>query len=55
MQDTMRRGEIRRLQGLQGADIQDTIRLRLEGLLAVLARPGVSDMQDASPVYKRPW
>ena len=37
IQDAIPRREIRQIQGVQGADIQDTIRLRLDGLLHVLS------------------
>lgn len=45
IQDTWPRREIKRIQGVEGADIQDTYRLRLDGLLCVLGRP-------PGPIYK---
>lgn len=46
MKDAMLRREIGRIQGLRGADMKDTIRLRLDELLVVLARPPRADMKD---------
>lgn len=45
IQDTIFQRKIRALRGLRGADIQDTTRLRLDGLLQVLERPGRADIQ----------
>lgn len=45
IQDAWPRREINKIQGVQGADIQDTYRLRLDGLLFVLG--GLS-----APIYK---
>lgn len=47
IQDAFPHREIARLGTLRGADIQDTCRLRLDGLIAVLARPGGADIQDS--------
>lgn len=47
IQDAWPRREIKRIQGVQGADIQDTCQLRLEGLLCVLAG-------SPAPIYKMP-
>ena len=45
IQDAWPRREIRRIQGVQGADIQDTCRLRLDDLLRALAG-------SPAPIYK---
>jgi hypothetical protein len=45
IQDAWPRREIRKIQGVQGADIQDTYRLRLDGLLCALV--GLP-----APIYK---
>jgi len=45
IQDAIPRREIKRIQGVEGADIQDTFRLRLDGLLCVLGGP-------PAPIYK---
>lgn len=47
MQDGLRRREITRIRCLRGADIQDTLRLRLDGVLDLLAGPPGADIQDA--------
>lgn len=47
IQDAIPRREIARLSALRGADIQDTIRLRLDGLITVLGRPLRADIQDS--------
>lgn len=47
IQDALPRREIARLRIIQGADMQDTIRLRLDGLIAVLCHYPRADMQDA--------
>ncbi len=46
IQDGLRRREIARIRGLHGADIQDTLRLRLDGVLGLLGAPQRADMQD---------
>ena len=46
IQDALPRREIARLRVLQGADIQDTTRLRLDGLITVLSHCQRADMQD---------
>ncbi|MBI4424282.1 MAG: IS21 family transposase [Elusimicrobia bacterium] len=45
IQDAWPRREIRQIQGVEGADIQDTYRLRLDGLLCALGG-------SAGPIYK---
>lgn len=58
IQDALPRREIARLRGLEGADIQDTIRRRLDGLLTVLAGPPPADIQVAigpPPAASLPW
>jgi len=45
IQDAWPRREIRQIQGVQGADIQDTCRLRLDGLLCALGG-------SPAPIYK---
>ena len=45
IQDAWPRREIERIQGVQGADIQDTYRLRLDGLLSALGG-------SPAPIYK---
>jgi hypothetical protein len=47
IQDALPRREIARLRVIQGADIQDTTRLRLDGLIGVLIHSPRADMQDA--------
>jgi len=47
MKDAILRREIGRIRGLSGADIQDTIRLRLDGILDVLPVLARADMQDS--------
>lgn len=47
IQDAIPRREIALLSTLRGADIQDTIRLRLDGLITVLGRPLRADIQDS--------
>lgn len=47
IQDALPRREIARLRVIRGADIQDTTRLRLDGLIAVLSHRPHADMQDA--------
>ena len=46
MKDAMLRREIAKIRDIQGADMKDTIRLRLDELLVVLARPPRADMKD---------
>lgn len=58
IQDALPRREIARLRDLEGADIQDTIRRRLDGLLTVLSGPLQADIQVAigSPTAASlPW
>ena len=45
IQVTMLRRNVQALRGLRGADIQDTMRLQLDGLLDVLGREGRADIQ----------
>lgn len=51
IQVTMLRRKVRALRGLQGADIQDTIRLRLDGLLDVLGRDSCADIQVKNEIF----
>ena len=46
IQDAMYRREVARLKGVTGADIQDTMRLQVAGILELLAQSGRADMQD---------
>lgn len=46
IQDALPHREIARLRVIRGADIQDTTRLRLDGLIAALSHGPQADMQD---------
>ena len=45
IQVTMVRRKVQALRGLRGADIQDTMRIQLDGLLDALGREGRADIQ----------
>jgi hypothetical protein len=47
IQDAIRRRKIEGIRTLRGSDMQDTIRRQLDGILTFLARPALSDIQDA--------
>jgi len=46
IQDATFRREVQRIKGVRGADIQDTMRLQVSGILELLAQRGRADMQD---------
>lgn len=46
IQDAIRRQEIELIRALRGSDIQDTMRRQIDGMLAFLGRPALSDIQD---------